>query len=137
MTILIPLWVLSQICLINHNFHLLILILHMLWILPHLVITLGCFVHIAYHLVLLSQSTWFHAITFYLFVLNMSLSKNTVYSLLLLGAIIIISLSVILACITRVTGLLCLFLLIVSLAQHKLLLPGSLFILNLWLVLHH
>ena len=137
LTVLVSLWVLSQICLINHDFHLWILSLYLLRILCHLVIALRCLVHIIYHLVLLSQSTGFHTITFYFFVLNMTLCKNTVYPLLILAGIVIVSLSIILAGITWVTRLLCLFLLVVSLAQHILLLSGSLLVLNLWLVLHH
>ena len=128
------LWVLSQIRLIDDNLHLLLILwlnlLLLIW--HHFLIALGRLTHVLYELILLTQSLWFHTVTFYLFVLNMTLRKDTVYSLLL-SAIIIISLSVILTCITRVTRLL----------LHWLWLGMSLDVrlprifLNLWLVLHH
>ena len=136
MTIL--LWVLSQVCLINDYLHLLIILLLYLLLLirHHLLIALRCLAHIIYKLILLTKTLWFHTVTFYLFVLNMSLCKHTIYSLLL-SAIIVISLSVILTCITWVTRWLLHWLWLgVSLVDYVRL-PRIFLILNLWLILHH
>lgn len=96
-------------------------------VLGHFMIALRSLIHILYDLIFRSQPCWLHAITFYFFVLDMPLSKNWIDSLLLLRAIIVVALTVILACIAGVARWL---LLVVTLTDHILRLPCIFLILN-------